>query len=33
MLDDLFIKKPLKRENMICHSGGAKGSDSVFEEE
>jgi len=32
MLDDLFSKKPLKRENMICHSGGAKGADSVFEE-
>jgi len=32
MLDDLFNKKPLNREKMICHSGGAKGADTVFEE-
>ena len=32
MLEDLFNKRPLKRERMICHSGGAIGSDTVWEE-
>jgi hypothetical protein len=32
MLEDLFSKRPLKRERMICHSGGAIGSDTVWEE-
>jgi len=32
MLEDLFNKKPLKKERVICHSGGAIGSDSVWEE-
>jgi hypothetical protein len=32
MLEDLFNKKPLKRERMICHSGGAVGSDTVWEQ-
>lgn len=28
---DIFDKKPLNLENIICHSGGAEGSDSVWE--
>lgn len=32
MLDDLFSKKPLNKKRMICHSGGAIGADSVWEE-
>lgn len=30
-LDDLFNSKPLKLDNITCHSGGAKGSDFYFE--
>ena len=32
MLEDLFSKRPLKRDRMICHSGGAVGSDTVWEQ-
>lgn len=28
---EIFDKKPLDLENIICHSGGAEGSDSFFE--
>ena len=31
MLDDLFSKKPLKKDRMVCHSGGAVGADSIYE--
>jgi hypothetical protein len=30
-LDDLFNSKPLKLDNITCHSGGAIGADSEFE--
>lgn len=32
MIDDLFKKKPLDPSRVVCHSGGAVGSDTVFEE-
>lgn len=32
MIDDLFQKKPLDPSRAVCHSGGAVGSDTVFEE-
>ena len=32
MIDDLFQKKPLDPSRVVCHSGGAVGSDTVFEE-
>ena len=32
MIDDLFQKKPLDPSRVVCHSGGAIGSDTVFEE-
>jgi len=28
---DIFDKRPLDKNNIICHSGGAKGSDTYFE--
>ena len=31
-LDDLFNSKPLKLDNLTCHSGGAIGADTLWEE-
>lgn len=31
-LDDLFNSKPLKLDNITCHSGGAIGADTLWEE-
>ena len=31
-IDDLFNSKPLKLDNITCHSGGATGSDTLWEE-
>lgn len=31
-LDDLFNSKPLKLDNLTCHSGGAIGADTIWEE-
>jgi len=31
-LDDLFNSKPLKFDNITCHSGGAIGADTIWEE-
>ncbi len=31
MIDDLFNKRPIRIDRMICHSGGAVGADTVFE--
>jgi hypothetical protein len=31
MVIDIFDKKPLNLENIVCHSGGAEGSDTYFE--
>ncbi len=32
MIEDLFNKRVIKKERMCCHSGGAIGSDTVWEE-